>query len=384
MNLAELLSYADIHELSKIAGNYNCECSSHSKNELIQSILSTIGRKDVFERQVSALSLEDVRFLNSILFDERNSFSVEELVARARQTKFSRTDQDDWNPRDMVQKFKMRGWLFNGYSHQTKYLLHMPHDLKRRFSEALAKQFLKDIRTVPVPEAYRDEQKMIVEDIYHFLHYVFHHDIVLTAGNSMYKRNLQQILGLLSVREEPVRKGEWRFGYGRMFKEYPNRFSLIYDYCYYKNLIAEPDGRVELTDKGRKAVLEGQKEDLLDVYRFWLRLYKGAIPNLQSLVHWVNQLTRQWVTAVSLGNVLCPLIKPFYYDSPESIFERRILQMMMHLGLIRIGEDPAHGKTVQVTKLGSTMIQGTYVAEDDLIRLPQNGGKPVDSSFFTS
>ncbi|MDF2963535.1 MAG: hypothetical protein K0S39_5270 [Paenibacillus sp.] len=88
MNLADMLSYADIHDLSRIAVTYNCECNGHSKNELIQSILSTVTRRDVFERQVVELSIEDVRFLNSLIFDKRGSFSIEELIARVQQSRF--------------------------------------------------------------------------------------------------------------------------------------------------------------------------------------------------------------------------------------------------------------------------------------------------------
>ncbi len=62
MNLADMLSYADIHDLSRIARNYDCECDGHSKNDLIQSILSTVSRREVFERQVLGLTMEDIRF----------------------------------------------------------------------------------------------------------------------------------------------------------------------------------------------------------------------------------------------------------------------------------------------------------------------------------
>jgi hypothetical protein len=75
------------------------------------------------------------------------------------------------------------------------------------------------------------------------------------------------------------------------------------------------------------------------------------------------------VSASSLSSALCPLIKPYYYDTPESILDQRILRMMMHIGLLRIGEDEQNGTVVQVTKLGSGVIHGTFVAEDDQIRL---------------
>ena len=105
------------------------------------------------------------------------------------------------------------------------------------------------------------------------------------------------------------------------------------------------------------------------MYKFWLRLYKNPIPNVQSIVAWIDRLGGQWVTMASLGEVLCKLVKPFYYDSSESIVEQRILQMMMHLGLIRIGEDQENGAVIQVTKLGTKVIQGTFVAEEDKVVL---------------
>ncbi|KRF12281.1 hypothetical protein [Paenibacillus sp. Soil787] len=370
MNLADMLSYADIHELGRIAHTYECECNGHSKNELIQSILSTALRREIFEKHIQGLAIEDIRFLNSLLFDPRNAFSIEELIARVGQSRFQKEDSEEWNPRDMIIKFKKLGWLFNGYSQQTKFLFHVPQDLKRRFSDVLTGQFKQSLKTTNEPNVYRDEQLLIVDDIFHFLTFISQEqEIQLTAEGSMYKRQLQQILNRLSVQEEMVTKGTWRFGYGRMFKEYPNRFSFIYDYCFYRQLISEHSQTLRLTEDGKARLVEGKKENLAEVYKFWLRLYKNPIPNVQSVVAWIDRLGGQWVTTTSLGEVLCKLVKPFYYDSSESIVEQRILQMMMHLGLVRIGEDQENGTVIQVTKLGTKVIQGTFVAEEDKVVL---------------
>ncbi|MCD1260247.1 hypothetical protein B5M42_015655 [Paenibacillus athensensis] len=382
MNLADMLCYSDIHELSRIALTYECECNGHSKNELIQSILNTVGRRDIFERYVRNLQVEDVRFLNSLLFDSRNSFSLEELTARAKQTRFQEKDDGGWNPRDTIGKFKRHGWLFNGYSQQTKYLFQVPEDLKRRFCDVLAAGFRERLAAGPEPEVYRDEQQLIVDDTLQFLRFIAQHgDIPLTAEGTMYKRQLQQVLDTMSVGEEMVAKGAWRFGYGRMFKEYPNRLSFIYDYCYYHRLIAESDRKLTLTEEGQARVAEGRKENNAQLYRFWLRLYKNPIPNLQSIVQWLERLTQGWVTAESLGGVLGELIKPFYYDTAQSIFEQRILQMMMHLGLLRIGEAERQAQVVRITKLGSEIIRGTYVAEEDKVTLAPGPQDVFDSSL---
>jgi hypothetical protein len=369
VNLADMLSYADIHQLNRIASTYDCECDANSKKELIQSILSTVSRKEVFERQISALSIEDLRFVNLLLYESRELFSLEELLAHVSQTKFEKDEKEDWNPRDVISKFKQWGWLFNGYSHQTRFLFQVPQDLKSRFSEALAKHFQRKLVYVGEPAVYRDEARLIVDDIKHMLRFIAQQEIPLTADGYLYKRTLHQLLDTSAVKEEPAPKGAWRFGYGRKFKEYPSRFSLIYDYAYFHQFLMEEDNRLSLTDEARVLLAEDRSVDIREVYRFWLKLYRGPIHNLVSIVHWIERLSRDWVTAQSLSEVLCPLIRPYYYDTSQSIFEQRIVQMMMHLGLIRIGEDEMHGKVLKVTRMGGPIILNQKLKDDERIRL---------------
>src|SRR5690554_6862625 len=102
MNLSDMLSYADIEQLSSIANHYQCVCNSNSKNELIQSILFAINNREVSEQLIESSSLEDLRFLNSLLFDQRNLFSLEELIARVELTRFVKDEDGSWNPREMI------------------------------------------------------------------------------------------------------------------------------------------------------------------------------------------------------------------------------------------------------------------------------------------
>ncbi|MCR8642267.1 hypothetical protein NV379_06300 [Paenibacillus sp. N1-5-1-14] len=376
MNLADMLTYADIQDLNRIASTYDCECNSHSKNDLIQSILSTVNRKDVFEQQIADLSLEEVRFLNSLLFDTKALFSLEELTARARQAKFEKEDSDNFNPRDLIVRFKKLGWLFHGHSPQTKYLFQVPNDLKKRFCDVLGRRMLERLQWTKDPVVYREEHRLIVEDIHKFLKFVGSNDVILAADGTIYKRTLAAALEELSVREANVSKGGWRFGYGRMFKDYPNRFSLIYDYCYFHALIRETDGRLQLTDIGTERILLNQKELIQDVYKFWLRLYKGPIPNLEALVQWMERLTKDWVDVSSLKEVLCPLISPFYYDQAESIFDFRLTQMMLHLGLLSIGETEQGKQVVRLSRVGSFIIRGIQVKDDEVIKWPNHISDP--------
>ena len=413
MNLADMLAFADIHQLSSIAKHYDCECSTHSKHELIQSILSAINRRDIFENTLKSLNLEDLRFLNTLLFDKRELYSLEELLAWARKTRFDDSlpsggplqairlepitepqeagipkkgrkrskapepepapaQEQPWSPRETILKFKQRGWLFNGHSHNTKYLFCVPADLKRKIGDMMEQKLRATVETSEAPGFYRDEHDLFCSDILQFLRYLHHEDVWLTAEGFIYKRQLQQILQLLAVEEAPVQKGAWRFGYGRRFKEYPNRFSLLYDYCYYQRYIEEDGNRLVLTEQGREMAMNGRRESPADVYRFWIRLYKGPVHNIQALVHWVSRLAEHWVTVPSLARTLCPFIKPYYYDPPESIMEQRVLQMMLHLGLLRAGQHETAGAVVQITPLGKKIINGNYVDERDGIDLEQD------------
>lgn len=410
MNLADMLSYADIDQLHRIAAHYDCDCNTHSKRELIQGILNKVSRKEVFERYVEQLPIEDIRFLNSLLFDQREAFSLEELLARA---KISRHEpakppgataaesagppptaplpgragpgwrrkkplpadvrEAPWSPRDTIVRFSHHGWLFHGLTGQTKFLFQVPADLKQRFGDTLSEAFRKNVRTVEEPPAYRDEQQLLVEDVGVFVRHIDRVPLELTSDGTLYKRSQQLIIESFHIREELVGKGGWRFGYGRKIREYPNRFSLIYDYCYYSGLIDDSAGELKLTDKGKAFVKDDRTADPGEVYRFWLKLYRNPIHNVQSITHWIDRLAAKWVTLDTLSGALAGLIKPFYYDSPESILRHRIVQMMLHQGLLRVGEHPDAGAVVQMTKLGSSIVRGMYVPEEDKIVLPSGG-----------
>jgi hypothetical protein len=390
MNLSDMLGYADIQQLSRIATVYQCECNGHSKNDLIQSILSTVSRKDVFEAQISSMKLDEMRFLNSLLFESRDSFSLEELVARVQQSKFGeleppaeepppqkktkRTSKKkqaeaeapkESGPREMISRFKHQGWLFNGVTGTNRYMFQVPQDLRTRFRDTLRKKFAAELHYTDEPQVYRDEQMLAQDDIYHLLHYIYHNEVQLAADGSMYKRFSGQILEKLAIQEELPSKGEWRFGYGRHFHHYPNRMSLLYDYCSYMKYFADNNLVLALSTIGEERLHNKPVNEMEQLYKFWLKLYKGPIPNLLALVHWMNSLAEQWVTVASLRKVLVPFIKPFYYDTADMVLDVRLIGMMVHLGMLRVGEHQEHGPVVRMTKMGRALIAGVSLEDQD-------------------
>ncbi|MFB5763139.1 hypothetical protein [Paenibacillus medicaginis] len=349
MNLAEMLTYADIGQLNRIASHYECECKPNSKHELIQGILTKLGRRDFFEQQVRNLPLPYRRFLNTLLFDERPYFGMEELIAAARQ---ALDDEAEITPREMVTRLRSAGWLFNGSTNHTRYLFQVPADLKQRLSEVTSQHMRELIESTDEPAVYRDEGHLLGEDLKLMLRFIGSHEIVLNPEGVMYRRTQQQMIEHLHVAEPLLGKGGWRFGYGRFFKHYPDRLALLYDYAFYRKWIAEAGGLLVLTAKGEEALDIPTEEELIQLFRFWLRLYKGAVPNISSLIYWTSICAKSWVPQASLFEQIGPFIKPFYYDSPEAVFDKRIIRMLMHFGLLRVGEHQAAGTVVQMTAWG--------------------------------
>lgn len=351
MNLADMLTYADIGQLTAIAGRYRCECKQNSKHDLIQSILIMLGSRSFMESQFRECAPEELRFLNTLLFDERSHFSLEDLLAVARQASFDTQEGKTGGGREMVSRFKSGGWLFSGSSQQTRYLFQVPKDLKHRFRETMSAHIKDRVAISREPAMYRSEGELMISDLAMLLRYIKENEPELNQEGAMYKRYQQGIMNALHIPEELLSKGGWRFGYGRACEHYPPRLALLYDYARHRRWITEEGFRVRLTSTGEVVLTDGNSDSLMQIFSFWLRLYKGAVPNLPSIVYWISLSAAHWVTVSSLIEGVGWLIKPFYYDSADSILEQRVIRMMVHLGMLKIGETN-NGLTVMMTPWG--------------------------------
>ena len=131
------------------------------------------------------------------------------------------------------------------------------------------------------PVAYRDEQGMLVQDLSRFLTFVMHNEVPAHGGRSHLSPASAEIVQILHRPGKPVEKKGWRFGFGRRYHLYPDRFSLIYDYAYYQGYITEEEtGWIRLTERGAGKILNKEMEPGQEIYRFWLRLYRKPVPHL--------------------------------------------------------------------------------------------------------
>lgn len=356
MRLAEMLSYADIDQLHQLASTYSCDCNINSKNELIQSLLTSIKREANIMEQLEALRKEEFHFLMYIVFDSRTSFSLEDLRAKAKFSYMENLDRDTY--RKLVTVALKKGWIFRGISRNAVSSFQVPEDMRQSWANAILKMECGERPHLADPPVYRDEGNAIIQDLCHFLQFVQRHLPQLTSDGVIYKRNQQQLMDLMSVQEELIEKGGWRFGYGRHFRDYPDRFSLIYDFCFYRGYIhEEPGSTLWLTPEAEEANQLPPEFLSMEMYKFWLRLYKRPISGLPMFARLIGKAAERWIRENELVQILSPKIRPYYYDNEDSIARNRILKMMVHLGLLRKGLIDEEGWVFQTTTLGKHLLE---------------------------
>jgi hypothetical protein len=284
---------------------------------------------------------------------------MEDLLSKERMA-FGKTGA---KPRELVSKGLRSGWLFPGFTPDSRHLYRMPHDFRQRVMRVMAELKRQSLSgDQPEPAVYRNEQGLIEQDLNRFLSFVSRHIVQLTFDGAIYRQQHRQLLG------DPVMKKGYRFGFGRRYHQYPDRFSLIYDYAYYQGYIAEEmDGYLRLTDTGAGKIMTEGSDESPEIIRFWIRLYRHPLPYLPVMIRWVDLLAGdRWVTSSDLLVALEGWIQDYYYETSEQLFHR-LLKMMLHLGLVSLGESSGGEWIVRTTPLGRRFLQqGSGFADQEI------------------
>lgn len=410
MNLSEMLSYADITQLSSIARQYGCECSGHSKHELIQSILSNVHRKEVIYHSLEQLQLEELRFLNYLLFENIEAFSLEDLLARVQQCRFDtelqtqaqavkktelqmqaqavkKTELQVQNqaakkavtaqsgkrkkgkaaappeppsPREMIARFKSQGWLFNGHRAHDRYLFHVPVDFKESYRQSLLSKLQKQAAYCEAPPHIEDESGRLLEDMGMMLDYIAKHQPGAAADGVLHRRAVQQLNEACSIKDELPGKGAWKFGYGKGFGELPERMTLMYDYMWSKKWILLEQDRIVINETIAPKEHIMPISELNNIVLHWLKRYRTPIPNVRALVYWLIILSSSWCSLQSLERLLLPLIKPYYFDSAVHVLHKRLVKPLKHFGILQVGYSEHDGMVLQATHYGRRLLSELY------------------------
>jgi len=387
MNLSDMLSYADISQLSSIAEQYGCECNGHSKHELIQAILANAHQKEVINQSIDRLRLEELRFLNFLLFENLKAYSLEDLIALLQQCRFdmqpinalhrkeavaqSATTRNQVKkrkktveatevaaPREMIARFKSKGWLFNGYRGHERYMFHVPADFKLRFRQHLLGRLQKEASYVEAPANYEDESGKLLLDMSMMIEYITKNNPNAALDGVLHRRAVLQLNEASSIKEELPSKGAWKFGYGKGFGELPDRMTLIYDYLWSKRWILLQEDRIVVNATMIPNQIEAS--ELKTVVIHWMKRYRTPIPNIRALMYWITMLSSSWCTLESIERVLLPFIKPYYFDSASQILHKRLVKPMQHFGLLQVSDDVESGRLLQATPVAKRLLSELY------------------------
>lgn len=364
MRLSECLNSSSIDTLRKIAKRYSFDCSLSSKNSLMQEIMAHFNNRKFIEEAFSRQEAGEYReAVSHLMLDRRKTFSREDVLAMICRTGSLQDGQE------RMQRLLADGWIYLLNSKGGRQFYYIPDDLRRTMCDYLAQILKRRVKIADQePIVYRDENFALQRDLIAFLNFVGKHSIRITKDGTIMKRTLQQLLSLFEISEEPLGKVVWRFGYGRRFHDYPDRFALIYDYCFAHRLIAETaEGELLLTANAQEWALQSEQARAEDLFRYWRILYRRPIPQLKLCIATIAQTTKaDWVHLASMNELLAPYVRDYYYERAAAIMEKRIYQMLVHLGLLAYGQLACGTEVIRLTAFGrGALLEEAMVVEQE-------------------
>ncbi|WP_157729522.1 helicase-associated domain-containing protein [Tumebacillus algifaecis] len=318
----------------------------------MQEILTHFNNRKFIEG--AYLGLEESAYkeaVSQLMLDRRESFSREDVLAMLRRAGL----HDELDEQEQIYRLLQNGWLYRLNTKGGRQIYYIPDDLRRTMRDHLAASLKARVRISEcAPIVYRDENMALQRDLVLFLNFVGKQEVRITKDGTIVKRAQQQLFALFEIKEEPLGKVSWRFGYGRRFHDYPDRFALLYDYGYTRGLIEETaEGELRVTSKAGEWQLQSEKERAADLFRFWRLLYRRPIPQLKVCIATLAQATKaDWVHVASMNDLLSPYVGDYYYDKAEQVMEQRIYQMLVHQGLLAHGQLADGTAVIKLTSFG--------------------------------
>ncbi|MFX4302478.1 hypothetical protein ACOJUR_09515 [Alicyclobacillus tolerans] len=361
VRLADCLVQADIHTLQAIARHYQFSCALYSKNEMIQEILHHFRINPQFQLEQTAQEYLQNPIYARLALHKTGFFAKEEIQAMFQS-----------NPTDSLdlQEAISRGWLIpiRKYNGDTIYVL--PDELREHLLYSVIDQMREKLVFHEDDENISLDKTSVLSDLHTFLQYTERHQVQLTVNGSIYKRQLTQILELMSTPEEiPVES--WRFGYGRRFHDYPDRFALLYDFSYFTGLLEEQEVGQLIINSSHPWLQKGNYEQLQSLFEFYIRSYRRPLPRLPLILSLLIHLSESWVREDTVYEVIQHFLSDFYFDSKEQVWKQRILQMLHYLGIVHLHQetfsDSIHN-WFQMSKLGLQLLLGDIKLSEEKIR----------------
>lgn len=324
MNLMEVLLFQDRQELMKLLNeSYEEKINVNSKRELIEILYPRLTNREKVTGRFQSLSTNAQKLTLYLCFDKKLFNSKEELHGIV-----PNIDKNQFL--SLIEQLTLNGILFvykNG-----NYVI--PNQIKKEIIESIQRSMIDHSFILPSLDV-EEKELTIIHDLFVFIDYVCEKPLSLTKVGTMYKKDFQGIMKQFKVQEQ-LPNEQWRFGYGRRFSQYPDRFSLLYDYCYSKGWIKESNNQLITTSKVEELYDMRINELLQNIVSFWHKLYKRPIPTIGLLYELLLSVLKdgEGIEEEFLVSFFRPFVFEYYFDSTDDIITKRFLNMLVFLDIV--------------------------------------------------
>ncbi len=368
MRLADCLNQSDFTNLQKIAKRHALSCPLYSKNTVLQEILSRFFEPHYVEQRARLVSPQAQKALEQVVLDGRTTFVKEELTGLLKDV-CGNVENERKAVSSILNELIQEGFVFEHFTASSVTYL-CPEDvwikLRENTYHILQTRVQKAAMT---PVIYRYDETAAARDAAVLLFFVAKQPIKLTQEGVIFKRSQQQIAQLFEVSERPLNSSNvWRFGYGRRYHDYAERFALLYDHLYDEGcLFEQEDGTLVVNPvKCDTYLKQSDEERAYHIFLYWLKTYRQAIKNIRRIVAQIAQMAgHDWIYAESLKAILQSQVREFYYESAEQVYELHVLQMLVYTGALMRGQGESGTVLYRLSKLGEKWLIHALSLESD-------------------
>ncbi|MBM7094639.1 hypothetical protein JSY36_02620 [Bacillus sp. H-16] len=321
MNVMELLLQLPQQSLARILHHLDNGETERSKQRCIEKVIRRL--TDINDRTASIKNLQrcERQLVIFVSMSATAEWALHELAGLV-------TKSEREHVHHALAVLEKEGWLFP--LPMERWI--MPDELKKIAGNFLKQSVSMEAVTVP---AQKPDRHTLLTDLYTFIDEVKVKAYPLTQQKTIGKSQLGSLLKKLEYQED-IPNEKWRFGYGRHFNYYPDRFSLIYDLAHNEGWIQE-EVRLVVTTKWEEAEEMSVSRLMQRFMLTYVKEYRRALPQLPVLIKILatvlgkDNLALEKETVVSL---LYPFTDDYYYDDRSAVIKKRILPMLVHLGYL--------------------------------------------------
>ncbi|ADU30148.1 hypothetical protein [Evansella cellulosilytica] len=324
MKLMQVLSLQPQKELVERVKSLGLTCNAHSRQQVTEELSKLLlNREKLKETWINLTQSEKHLLLQMSYGISLASYSTELL------TSLRREDQHLFP--SILHGLKCKGWIYEGENGH----LTLPLELKRTIKQFTLEEWQEEFIILP---RNKSQDYYAIYDLFEFMDTVSDSKVPLTKTKTIYKKQLLNILKLLSM-EETIPTEKWRFGYGRHFNSYPDCFSFLYDFCFDQGWIVEGES-LTVTEKWNSGQNTSINELLDRMLRVYIRIYRRSIPQLPFIVDLLTNMLSggDAIEEKQLIHKIKDYVDPYYYDNPKQIVEKRIVSMLKYIHFLSLTE----------------------------------------------